>query len=130
LELYQLSYLWLSTNLHRYICIFISKIQLICHVTTFDVPLVTIQDHLKQIIIMDDVYQYFKKSWKIFIVPHVKLWWMDEKWRQHDIMVVVIWELHNSWKAVVTKLQLSCNELHHIYGELQLLQLSNNIHSV
>jgi len=36
-------------------------------------------------------------------------------------MVVVIGELHSSWKGVVvTKLQLSCNELHHIYGELQV----------
>jgi hypothetical protein len=34
--------------------------------------------------------------------PHsVKFWWMDEKWCQHDIMVVVIWELHGSWKGVV-----------------------------
>jgi hypothetical protein len=47
---------------------------------------------------------------------------MDEKWHQHGIMVVIVRELHNSWKAiVVTKLQLSCNELHPIYGELQLI---------
>jgi hypothetical protein len=26
---------------------------------------------------------------------------MDEKWCQHDIMVVVIGELHSSWKGVV-----------------------------
>jgi hypothetical protein len=58
---------------------------------------------------MDDGYQYFKKSWNILIVPHVKFWWMHEKWCQHDIMVVVIGELHSSWKGVVvTKLQLSC----------------------
>jgi hypothetical protein len=36
-------------------------------------------------------------------------------------------ELHNSWKWVVlTKLQLNCNELCRIYGELQLCNLSIN----
>jgi hypothetical protein len=36
-------------------------------------------------------------------------------------MVVVIGELHSSWKRVVaTKLQLSSNELHYIYNELQM----------
>jgi hypothetical protein len=50
---------------------------------------------------------------------------MDEnKSCQHDVMVVIVMELHSSWKWIVsTKLQLNCNELHHIYGELQLLQL-------
>jgi len=33
---------------------------------------------------------------KILIVPRVKIWWMDEKWCQHDIMVVIIGELHSS----------------------------------
>jgi hypothetical protein len=48
---------------------------------------------------------------------------MDEKWRQHNIMVVVIGELHNSWKKIVaTKLQLNYNGLHNIYGELRILQ--------
>jgi hypothetical protein len=60
-----------------------------------------------------------KKSQKIFIMPHVKFWWMDENWHQHDIMIIIIGELHNSWKTIVaTKLSLSCNELHNIYGEL------------
>jgi hypothetical protein len=46
-------------------------------------------------------------------MPPVKFWWMDEKWCQHDIMVIVIKELHSSWKKVVMiELQLSCNELH------------------
>jgi hypothetical protein len=45
----------------------------------------------------------------------------DNQWHQHDIMGVIIMELHNSWKWVVLiELQLSYNELHHIYGELQL----------
>jgi len=36
-------------------------------------------------------------------------------------MYVVIMELHSSWKQVIlTKLQLSYNELHHIYDELQV----------
>jgi hypothetical protein len=36
-------------------------------------------------------------------------------------MGVVIMELHSSWKWVaLTKLQLRCNELHHIYNELQM----------
>jgi hypothetical protein len=37
---------------------------------------------------------------------------MDEKWCQHDIMVVIIRELHGSWIGVVVtklQLQLSCN---------------------
>jgi hypothetical protein len=35
-------------------------------------------------------------------------------------MGAIIMELHSSWKWVVlTKLQLSYNELHHIYNELQ-----------
>jgi hypothetical protein len=35
----------------------------------------------------------------------VKLWWLDNKWHQHDIMVVIRGELHNSWKKVIaTKL--------------------------
>jgi hypothetical protein len=38
---------------------------------------------------------------------------MDEKWHQHDIIVVIIKELHGSWKGVVAiELELSCNELH------------------
>ncbi len=49
-----------------------------------------------------------KKSPKNFIMLCVKFWWMDEKWHQYDIMVVVIRELHNSWKVVVIELQLSC----------------------
>jgi hypothetical protein len=33
------------------------------------------------------------KKWrKILIVPHVKFWWMDEKWCQHDIIIIVIKE--------------------------------------
>jgi hypothetical protein len=42
----------------------------------------------------------YKETRKIFIVPLVKVWWMDEKWHQHDIMIVIIGELHNSWKGV------------------------------
>jgi hypothetical protein len=35
-------------------------------------------------------------------------------------MGAIIMELHSSWKWVVlAKLQLSCNELHYIHGELQ-----------
>jgi hypothetical protein len=46
---------------------------------------------------------------------------MDEKWHQHGIMVVIVGELHNNWKGIIAReLQLSCNELHHIYGELQV----------
>jgi amino acid permease len=60
---------------------------------------------------MDDGYQYFKKITKNPHNANVKFWWMDEKWCQHDIMIVVIGELHSSWKGVVTKLQMSCNEL-------------------
>ncbi len=45
----------------------------------------------------------------------------NNQWHQHDIMGVVIMELHSSWKWVVlTKLQFNCNELHHIHGELQM----------
>jgi hypothetical protein len=42
---------------------------------------------------------------------------MDENWQnEDDIMVVVVVELHSSWKWIVlTKLQLNCNELHGIY---------------
>jgi hypothetical protein len=41
-------------------------------------------------------------------------------------MGVIIMELNNSWKWVVLiKLQLSCNELHRIYGELQLCNSCN-----
>jgi hypothetical protein len=51
-----------------------------------------------------------------------------------DIMGVVIMELHNSWKWVVLiELQLSCNELHCIYNELQFHNPCNlfiNIHDV
>jgi hypothetical protein len=51
---------------------------------------------------MDDGDQYFKKHLqKIFILLQVKFLWMDEKWCQHDIMVIVIRELYNSWKGVV-----------------------------
>jgi hypothetical protein len=51
---YVLSYLGI------YICLFP-----ICHMTIFKImPRVIIQDHLKQIIIMDDGYQYFKKITK------------------------------------------------------------------
>jgi hypothetical protein len=47
-----------------------------------------------------------KNHQKMFIVPHIKFWWMDEKWHWHDIIVVVIGELKNSWKrVVVTELQ-------------------------
>jgi hypothetical protein len=43
-----------------------------------------------------------KKNHQIFfMVPHVQFWWMDEKWHQHDIMVIIIRVLHNSWKGVV-----------------------------
>jgi len=42
-----------------------------------------------------------KKSWKNLIMPHVKFWWMDEKWGQHDVIIVVIGELHSSRKIVV-----------------------------
>jgi hypothetical protein len=46
-----------------------------------------------------------KKSWNFFMVPCVKFWWMDKKWHQHDIMIIVIKELHSGWKGVVaTKL--------------------------
>jgi len=48
----------------------------------------------------------------------------DNQWHQHDIMDAIIMNLHNSWKWVVLiKLQLSCNELHRIYSELQFMQL-------
>jgi hypothetical protein len=50
---------------------------------------------------MDDGYQYFKKKGiLIFILLHVKFWWMDEKWCQHDIMAIVIRELYNYWKEL------------------------------
>ncbi len=50
-------------------------------------------------------------------------------------MGAIIMELHNNWKQVILiKLQLSCNELHHINGELQLYNscnlLSVNTHIV
>jgi hypothetical protein len=58
----------------------------------------------------------------------------DNQWCQHDIMGAIIMELHNSWKWVVfIELQLSCNELHHIHGELQFCNscnLSINTHSI
>jgi hypothetical protein len=42
----------------------------------------------------------------------------------HDIMGAIIMKLHNSWKWIILiELQLSYNELHHIYNELQLMQL-------
>jgi hypothetical protein len=45
----------------------------------------------------------------------------DNQWHQHDIIGAIIMELHSNWKQVVlTKLQLSCNELYHIYSELQM----------
>jgi len=34
---------------------------------------------------------------------------MDEKWHQHDIMVIIIGELHSSWKKVVAILKLQLN---------------------
>jgi len=61
---------------------------------------------------MVDINISRKNHQKIFIMPHVKFWWMDEKCCQHDIIVVVIRE-HSNWKGVVaTELQLSYNELH------------------
>jgi hypothetical protein len=43
----------------------------------------------------------------------------DNQWHQRDIMGAIIMELHSSWKLIVLiELQLNCNELHHIYGEL------------
>jgi len=45
---------------------------------------------------------------EIFIVPHVRFWWMDEKWHQHDIMVIIIGELHSNWKGVV---EMSCTKM-------------------
>jgi hypothetical protein len=53
---------------------------------------------------MEDGYQYFKKIMKNLHSATVKFWWMDEKWRQHDIMIVIIEELHNSWKGIVIEL--------------------------
>jgi hypothetical protein len=50
-----------------------------------------------------------KDHHKIFIVPFVKFWWMDEKWHQRDIMVVVIGELHN--KTEKQLLRLSCTKM-------------------
>jgi hypothetical protein len=48
-------------------------------------------------------------------------------------MVLVV-KLHTSWKLIILiELQLSCNELHWIYDELQLLlriRLLSIIHSV
>jgi hypothetical protein len=40
---------------------------------------------------MDGEDQYFKKQIdsKIPIMPHVKFWWIDEKWHQHDVIMVV-----------------------------------------
>jgi hypothetical protein len=65
-----------------------------------------------------------KNSSKKFIVPHVTFWWIDEKWHQHDIMVVVIGEVHNNWKGIVViKLQKIALEWDCIYNELQLMQL-------
>jgi hypothetical protein len=53
-------------------------------------------------IIMDNGYKYFKKNHqKFFIMSCVKFWWMNEKWSQHDIMVIK--ELHSSWKGVVAQ---------------------------
>ncbi len=69
-----------------------------------------------------------KKSQKTLIVPCVKFWQMDEQWHEHDIMVIVVGELHSNWKGmVVTKVQLSCNELHHIYGELQVFDATQKL---
>ncbi len=88
---------------------------------------------------MDDGDQYFEKKInfmsKIFIVPRVIFYKMDDNQRhQHDIIGVTIMELHSGWRWVVlTKLLLNCNELHRIYGELQLYNscnLSVNIHNV
>jgi hypothetical protein len=52
---------------------------------------------------MDNGYPYFTKNihQEILIMSHVKFWWMDEKWHQHNIMIVIIGELHNSWKGIV-----------------------------
>jgi hypothetical protein len=42
---------------------------------------------------------------KVFILACVRFWWMDEKWRHHDVMVVIVGELHSNWKGVIaTKL--------------------------
>jgi hypothetical protein len=61
---------------------------------------------------------------KIIIVPHATFWWMDEKWGQHSIMVVVIGELHSSWKGIVAiKLQKITLKWDCIYNELELIQL-------
>jgi hypothetical protein len=40
---------------------------------------------------MDGGHQYFKKKnhLKIPIVPHVKFLWIDGKWCQHDVTMVV-----------------------------------------
>jgi hypothetical protein len=46
----------------------------------------------------------------------------------------VVMELHNSWKWIVVKeLQINCNELHHMYSELQFYNSCNlfvNIHNI
>jgi hypothetical protein len=47
-----------------------------------------------------------KKSWKIFIMPCVKFWWMDEKLHQHDTVIVVIGQFHSSWKGVMLYSQI------------------------
>jgi len=60
-----------------------------------------------------------KNNPKKIIVSHVKFWWMDEKWHQQDIVVVIIVRLQNSWKGVATrKLEFRYDELHCICGEL------------
>jgi len=50
----------------------------------------------------------------------------DNQWHEHDIIGTIILELHNSWKWIVLiELQLSCNELHCIYNELQFYNSCN-----
>ncbi len=74
---------------------------------------------------MEDGYQHLKENHqKNFIMPHVTFWWMDEKWHQHDIMVVVIRDLHSRWKGIVViELQKITLEWDCIYNELQFMQL-------
>jgi len=98
------TYGYVLTYLNTYIFVF--KIQLICHVATFDYATCHNPRPSKTNNHNGQWMSIFQKNHKFFfIVPCVKCWWMDEKWCQHDIMIIVIGELHSSWKWVVaTKL--------------------------
>jgi hypothetical protein len=81
-----------STNIYIYIYNFlVYKFQLKCHMTTFDYAMC----HNLRPFKMNNhngwsISIYFLNHQKIFILPLVKFWWMDEQWCHHDAMVVVI----------------------------------------